>query len=87
MARDDLDVSAQLGYLLRAVEELTTESKLLRNDLKAHMEEEIEIKRAMDARVADLEMSRNRVKLYISAVGGICTLLGFVIGTIVDVLY
>ena len=84
LARDDLDLSAQLGYLLRAVEELTSESKFLRNDLKAHMEEEVEIKRAMDERVAKLENDLSRAKGFLIAVTGMGAFIGTLAGQIID---
>lgn len=88
MARDDLDLSAKLGYLLRAVEDLTAESRLLRNDLKAHMEAELEVKTIMDERIQTLENDKSRVKGYLMAVatigGGIGTLVGMILGQIIN---
>ena len=82
--RDDLDLSSQMGYLLRAVEELTDESKQLRTDLKAHMEEEVEIKRIMDTRVASLELELSKAKGFLLALTGVGTFAGVVAGQILD---
>lgn len=84
MALPDLDTSAQMGYLLRAVEELTRANEQMREELLRHMDEEIEIKKAMDARVAQLELAASRARGYLLALTSVGSFVGALLGIVID---